>query len=206
IGPTTGTGLRQSIYFAKNIAASSSNSVTVTFNQAATKPDVRILEYSGVDVANPLDVSAGASGNSNIADSGFVSTNAADEVIVGANTIHSNTTIMAGAPFTPRVITSPDSDVASDRIVNVPGSYHSWAPLNASGQWVAQLVTFRSANPSNIPFVSSLTPNNGPTAGGTAVTITGTNFVAGATVTFGGTAATNVVVVNSTTITATTPA
>ena len=49
-------------------------------------------------------------------------------------------------------------------------------------------------------------PNSGSTAGGTAVTITGTNFAAGATVTFGGTAATNVVVVNSTTITATTPA
>ena len=38
------------------------------------------------------------------------------------------------------------------------------------------------------------------------MTITGTNFASGATVTFGGTAATNVVVVNSTTITATTPA
>ncbi len=56
------------------------------------------------------------------------------------------------------------------------------------------------------PTVSSVSPNNGPAAGGTAVTITGTNFAAGATVTFGGTAATNVVVVNSTTITATTPA
>ena len=52
----------------------------------------------------------------------------------------------------------------------------------------------------------SVSPNNGSTAGGTAVTITGTNFAAGATVTFGAAAATNVVVVNSTTITATTPA
>ena len=56
------------------------------------------------------------------------------------------------------------------------------------------------------PTVSSVSPNNGPVAGGTAVTITGTNFAAGATVTFGSAAATNVVVVNSTTITATTPA
>ena len=56
------------------------------------------------------------------------------------------------------------------------------------------------------PTVSSVSPNNGPTAGGTGVTITGTNFAAGATVTFGGTAATNVVVVSSTSITATTPA
>src|ERR1019366_3912614 len=56
------------------------------------------------------------------------------------------------------------------------------------------------------PAVTSVSPNNGPAAGGTAVTITGANFATGATVTFGGTAATNVVVVNSTTITATTPA
>jgi len=54
--------------------------------------------------------------------------------------------------------------------------------------------------------VSSVSPNSGLTAGGTAVTITGTNFAAGATVKFGAAAATNVVVVNSTTITATTPA
>jgi hypothetical protein len=56
------------------------------------------------------------------------------------------------------------------------------------------------------PTVSSVTPNSGPTVGGTAVTISGTNFVAGATVSFGGTAGTNVVVANSTTITATAPA
>ena len=56
------------------------------------------------------------------------------------------------------------------------------------------------------PTVTSVSPNNGPTAGGTAVTITGANFATGATVTFGTMAATNVVVNNSTTITATTPA
>ena len=56
------------------------------------------------------------------------------------------------------------------------------------------------------PSVSSITPNSGPTAGGTSVTINGSNFVSGATVTIGGTAATNVAFVNSTTVTATTPA
>src|ERR1700732_3252462 len=57
-----------------------------------------------------------------------------------------------------------------------------------------------------MPPVISVSPNNAPAAGGTAVTITGTNFAAGATVTFGGAAATNVVVVSGTQITATTPA
>src|SRR4029077_3909786 len=46
----------------------------------------------------------------------------------------------------------------------------------------------------------------GSAAGGTPVTITGTGFLAGATVSLGGTAATGVTVVNSTSITATSPA
>src|SRR5205823_196633 len=60
IGPTSNSaGLRQSIYYAKNIAAGS-NTVTVRFNQAAAYPDVRILEYVGADPNNPLDGKAAA--------------------------------------------------------------------------------------------------------------------------------------------------
>lgn len=55
------------------------------------------------------------------------------------------------------------------------------------------------------PTVSTVSPNNGPTSGGTPVTITGTNFQSGATVKFGVLAATDVTVVNATTITARTP-
>ena len=56
------------------------------------------------------------------------------------------------------------------------------------------------------PTVSSIVPVSGPTTGGTGVTITGTNFVSGATATLGGVAATSVTVVGATTITATTGA
>jgi hypothetical protein len=58
---------------------------------------------------------------------------------------------------------------------------------------------------SPVPTVASISPNNGPASGGTAVTITGTNFVQGATVTIGGVTPSNVVVADSTTITAVTP-
>ena len=61
-----------------------------------------------------------------------------------------------------------------------------------------------AANPA--PTVTSINPATGVTTGGTAVSITGTGFLAGATVSFGGTAATGVALVNSTTITASTPA
>ena len=56
------------------------------------------------------------------------------------------------------------------------------------------------------PTVTSISPSSGPVAGGTAVTITGTGFLSGATVSLGGTPATGVVVNSSTSITATTAA
>jgi len=56
------------------------------------------------------------------------------------------------------------------------------------------------------PSVSSISPNTGLAAGGTAVTISGINFTGATGVTFGGTAATAVAVVNANTITCTSPA
>jgi hypothetical protein len=53
--------------------------------------------------------------------------------------------------------------------------------------------------------VTRIAPAAGTTYGGTAVTISGANFPAGATVTIGGTAATSVVVAGATSITAVTP-
>src|SRR5450755_77868 len=60
------------------------------------------------------------------------------------------------------------------------------------------------ANPT--PTITAISPNSGTTSGGTAVTITGTGFISGATVSLGGTPATGVTLMNSTTITAATPA
>jgi hypothetical protein len=57
-----------------------------------------------------------------------------------------------------------------------------------------------------VPVVSSLSPPNGPIAGGTSVTITGTGFTGTTAVQFGGVNGTNVTGVTSTSITVTTPA
>jgi hypothetical protein len=79
LGPTTyklatdGQGnLSQSIYYAPNIqaAGAGANTVTVTFNQAAILPDVRIIEFSGAFIVSPVEATAGASGNSAISSSG----------------------------------------------------------------------------------------------------------------------------------------
>ncbi len=56
-----------------------------------------------------------------------------------------------------------------------------------------------------LPTVTAITPNSGYRGGGTNVVVTGTNFLPGTTLVIGGSEATNVVVVNDTTITARTP-
>ena len=56
------------------------------------------------------------------------------------------------------------------------------------------------------PVTASVSPNAGPNAGGTAVTITGTGFTGATSVTFGGTAAVSYTIVSDTQITAVTPA
>jgi hypothetical protein len=59
--------------------------------------------------------------------------------------------------------------------------------------------------PSSKMTVVTASPGAGTTLGGTTVTITGTKFAAGATVTFGGVPATNVTVTSDTSLTANTP-
>ena len=65
-------------------------------------------------------------------------------------------------------------------------------------------LTVTASNPA--PAVGAVSPALGTATGGTALTITGTNFLSGATVSLGGNLATNVTVVNSSKITATAPA
>jgi hypothetical protein len=74
-------------------------------------------------------------------------------------------------------------------------------PSGASATSAADAYTYQAS-----PTVTAVGPRAGSTAGGTSITITGTNFTAPATVGLGGTAATNVVVVSSTQITARTSA
>ena len=180
--------------------------VTVTFNQAARIADVRILEYSGLDPNNPLDVTASAAGSSVTPNSGTATTTSANELIFGAGTT-ATSFYAAGTGFTSRIFTG-DGDIAEDQVVSSTGSY-SATGKTSSAPWVMQMATFRAAgagggNPA--PTVSSINPTSGSANGGTPVTITGTGFLAGATVKLGGTAATGVTVVSSISITATAPA
>jgi FtsP/CotA-like multicopper oxidase with cupredoxin domain len=137
VGPTRGASLSQSIYYASGIKGGATT-VTVTFSAAVPFPDIRILEYSSV---NTLDKTAGASGTSLTSNSGTATTTAANELIFGANYIAGSTT-GPGTGFTSRIITTPDSDIAEDRVVTGIGTYSATAPVTAGG-WVMQMATFK---------------------------------------------------------------
>jgi len=49
LAPTVQSGIQSHvIYYAQNIVAAATNSVTVTFNATVPYPDVRIAEYAGI--------------------------------------------------------------------------------------------------------------------------------------------------------------
>ncbi|HKK92073.1 MAG TPA: IPT/TIG domain-containing protein, partial [Longimicrobiales bacterium] len=188
---------------ATNVVVQSGTSITATtpsspagvVDVVVTNPDTRAATLvDGYTYAPPPTVTSITPSNGptsggtsvTITGTGFVS---GAGVTVGGRAatgvrVNSSTSITATTPIRPAgpadvVVTNPDgqSDTLRDGFTYDPG-----------------------------PTVTSITPSGGNTAGGTPVTIAGTGFASGATVTFGGAAATNVVRIDSTTITATTPA
>jgi hypothetical protein len=177
VGPTiySGGSTSQSIYYARNIKvpAAGANTVKVVFASVPTYPDIRILEYSGIDPVNPVDVSAAFFEGSALCTTGSVAITNSMDLIVGANTVQSFTS-GPGIGFTQRLLTSPNGDIAEDQVVTVPGLYTASAPLESPGGYVMQLVAFRAAG-SQGPALPNTTPPTvnitAPTAG---ATLTGT--------------------------------
>src|SRR5258708_4202473 len=130
IGPTVLSGqASQAIYFAPNIASATANSniVTVRFSAAAVFADVRILEYSGLDPVSPLHAVAASSGSITTSSSGTLNVSLANLLLVAGNIV-ATTTSGPGASFTNRVITSPNGDIAEDRVAAAAGSYSPTPP------------------------------------------------------------------------------
>jgi len=146
VGPTVQSGsLSQSIYYAKDIAAAAAgaNTVTVTFSVAAQYPDIRIIEYSGADLNNPIDVTVGNTGSSTTSSSGAAITTNSTDLLFAANIVATYTN-SAGNGFTSRMITSPDGDLIEDRMTTAAGSHSATASLDSAGPWIMQMVAFRT--------------------------------------------------------------
>jgi hypothetical protein len=115
-----------------------------------------------------------------------------------ANILPANTGVIDQSSFA--LLTSQPYVVTSDR-------NDHYFNGNAQSQNGAVTVTYScvSAAATAAPTLTNVSPVGGPSAGGTVVKLTGSNFGAGTTVTFDGQQATNVSIDTSTSITATTP-
>jgi len=101
----------------------------------------------------------------------------------------------------------PGKTVTKTFVANAAGSFTYQCSVSTCGSGHTSMVgTFIVNAAPPAPTVTSFTPANGPAAGGTVVTITGTNFQSGATVMFGDAAAASVTINSATSISATAPA
>jgi hypothetical protein len=157
-------------------SSQSSAAITVSINPV---PNATITVVSSIV--------SGAAGTASVADAGAGATYAwviGNGTITGGSGTRSITfTAGAAGTLTLNVTVTNGSGCADSKQANV---------------------TVTAAPPSIT--ITSVNPTSAPSVGGKAITITGTGFQSGATVLIGGTPATNVVVVSSTTITAKTPA
>jgi hypothetical protein len=134
----------QAVYYAKNIATGAGNTVvTVTFASAVPYPDVRVVEYGGLDRSAPLDVTTSATAAGSAASSGSVTTAYANDLVFGAG-LTSSTFTAATSGYTDRVITT-DGNIAEDLATTSAGSYSATATLT-SGNWIMQLAAFKAAS------------------------------------------------------------
>jgi hypothetical protein len=126
-------------------------------------------------------------------------------VLVNPNGTSSGTLSLGG---TYQEVTPSGGGIVTDAAVDASGNYigGSLTYQNVSSTNLAPGTAAIFMNTTSSPTVTGVSPRAGPTAGGTSVTITGTNFTGATGVKFGTVAATNVTVNSATSITATDPA
>jgi hypothetical protein len=157
-----GASLSQVVYYAKNIVGDSPsctapncNTITINFNRTAASPDVRVLEYSGLDGTSPLDQGASAAGAGALADTGGCFTTSASELILSGTTVSTNVT-SAGANFTTVDYTN-NGDNAEHAIASAVGSCEATTVMTG-GSWVTQVVTFKAGSAGAASFTLTADP------------------------------------------------
>jgi IPT/TIG domain len=159
----------------------------VVLTQAvAAAPTVTGISPDSGPTAGGTTVTIAGSGFSGATAVDFGTTPATGVVVVNSTTITAN---------------SPAGSGVVDVTVLTPAGTSATTPGDRFTYVAAAKQTAVAA-----PTVTGISPNSGPTAGGTTVTISGSDFTGATAVDFGTLAATDIVVVNATTITAVSPA
>jgi len=123
-------------------------------------------------------------------------------IITGSNLTRGMTVTIGGAPAT---ITSSNS-VSIHATTPSGTGVADLVVTNSIGQSATLRGAFTYSDPPGPPSVTSTVPSSGSVNGGNTITVKGSGFNKGAVVRVGGTLCTTIIVLDSSTITATTPA
>jgi len=115
----------------------------------------------------------------------------------GATAVKFGSVTASGITVNSATSITATSPAGSAGVVNITVT----TPIGTSTTSAADQFTYLAA-----PTVTSVSPNSGPLAGGSSVTITGTNFTGATAVKFGTVTASGIAVTSATSITATSPA
>ena len=134
-------GITQAVYYANNINAAATNTVTVTFS-APLQGSIRLAEYQGLDPVKPIDAAAGSSGTGSLADSGWVTTNSPNDLLIGIG-LTGGAAVMAGTGYTAEQVNGGAAlgqGLIEDRFVTATAAYHATAQTAPSSWWVMQMM------------------------------------------------------------------
>ena len=171
-------------------AGSGTVDVTVTTNGGTSQTtSADQFNYQGTPIVTNISPASGPTGGGTVVT--VTGTNFASATTVKfGSTAGTSLTINSSTVIT---VVSPAGSGTVDITVTTP---LGTSTANSNDRFTYQ----------NGPTVTSISPNFGPAAGGTSVTITGANFTGASAVNFGSTATASFTVNSSTSITATSPA
>jgi hypothetical protein len=145
VGPTTQStsGVNSQVFYAKDVAGGSSDTVTVTYSASTPTCAVVIVEYSGPDQNFPLDLTYAYTGTGtplgrNVAAPTFV-----NELVFGAGSVDTGRA-SAEAGFSS--IQTKGGSITEDNIL-IPNARQHATGASSSGNWVMQIATFRNTAP-----------------------------------------------------------
>ncbi len=136
-----GSGYSAQIFYATNIVGGA-DTVTATFRTSVTSFGVIYAhEYAGINILNPIDVTASATGSSTTLNSGSAVTTSSNDLLFGAG-VSDNMVTAAGSGFVSRDMAY--GNITEDRIAASIGSYSATATHNGK-MWGMLMVAFRAA-------------------------------------------------------------
>ena len=134
------------IFYAPNVAGGN-NAVTATFSGTNKHPWLAIYEYSGLNIAAPLDKTAHAQGSGSVVSTGPTATTTSTNelVVAGAGFVNNyNGTVIAGSGYTLQQQDTGTSRAANEGGVGSSiGAYAGTFSLSSSTNWSAVVATFK---------------------------------------------------------------